>query len=726
MEPPSSPNSPVVGPAAPPGRPLIALGGAGSGPGVLASRAGEEVETWLASGGGALWIQGRKGWGRTTLAGAAIRRVLAARPSLLLGALRIAGTPGARFEEALSDVNQFFRQLGIKELDAVLDQRTSLASKISILLEALRRHPVLLWFDDFEELSASGGAEASSPMKFFAHGWSELQRGAGRLLLITEDDGPDGLRPEDGAARVLRLDAGSGIQPEDQRNFLRGTFPLPEGVEDWVSAASPLENHLRRAALAAADPRSMSETAERLRAASLNDLVIEARALLDPVARRALDAAAVFRSPLGRGALRTLVQPPDGRTEDEVAAELVRRGMAEKAEEEGWAIRLHPAVAAAAEADLREKDAPAWKHLQKQVALHHLEIGNRTGSIWHLLHSRDRLFSSDLHKEAYEVQKSFLEELLRRGMNELARLLLLESARTTEGAPRAVSLGNLAIIHKNEGDLDEAVRLYDEVRKEFEGLGDLPNIARVYHQLGNTHYLRGDLDMAIENYQKSLAISVEIEERAVSVATRIQIANVQYLRGQQEEALASYRETLDLAEEIQDRAIVTAIHLQLGQLLFSLRRMSEAEEELLVAEREATQLGDRRNLVKVYQLLGLVAAERRDYDQAVLHMERAAETAGSLGDPAEISSCFLRIGMIEAERLAFGKAAASIFRALDLLWAAKARAQFAGNPGDLDTYRKMLNERLDEVAVQVGPEAFARILKGLGREHPYPVGKPTG
>ncbi len=723
MEPENLPEPPVTSPAGPRDKPLVALGGAGSGLDVLPSRAGDEVERWLLSGGGVLWIQGPEGWGRTTLAGAAIRRALAARPSLLAGALRIGGTPGTRFEEALSEVNGFFRQLGIGELDAVLDQRTSLTSKISILLETLRRHPILLWFDDFEELSASGGAEASSPLRFFAHGWSDLARGKGRILLTTRQSGPDGLLPEEAGAGVLRVDAGSAIRPEDQRDLLRRTFPLGTGDDEWVEGATPLEAHLRRAALAAAEPSSVKETAERLRGASLAELVAEVRGLLDPAARRALDAAAAFRSPLGRGALRALAPPPEGRTEDEVASVLFHRGLSAKAEEEGWAIRLHPAVAAAVEADLREKDAAAWKLLQKQVAVHLLDIGNRTGSIWHLLHSRERLFSSDLHKEAYEVQKSFLEELLRRGLNELARILLLESARTTQGAPRAVSLGNLAIIHKNEGDLDEAVRLYDQVRQEFEGLGDLPNIARVYHQLGNTHYLRGDLDLALLNYKKSLDISLEIEERAVSVATRIQIANVQYLRGQQEEALASYRETLTLAEEIQDRAIATAIHLQLGQLLFSLRRMSEAEEELQIAEREAEQQGDRRNLVKVDQLLGLVAAERRDYDQAVSHLERAAETASTLGDPAEIASCVLRIGMIEAERLAFGKAVASIFRAMDLLDAARARAMFAGAPGDLATYRKMLEERLDEVAVEVGPEAFARILKGLGRERPAPPGK---
>src|SRR5262249_42482016 len=194
-----------------------------------------------------------------------------------------------------------------------------------------------------------------------------------------------------------------------------------------------------------------------------------------------------------------------------------------------------------------------------------------SGDLSYLLRARERLFTSGYHGESYEVQKVFLEELLRRGFYELTRKLLEESAATTSGAPRAVSLGNLAIIHKNDGNFDQAVRLYEQVRKEFEQVGDRANTARVYHQLGNTHYLRGDHEKAIASYQKSLAISLEINEPAVAAATRIQIANVQYVQGSHQEALESYRETLALAEEIQDRNLTAAIHLQIGQLLIGTR-----------------------------------------------------------------------------------------------------------------------------------------------------------
>jgi tetratricopeptide (TPR) repeat protein len=722
MEPPT-PGSTAQGeaPPSPERRPLLALRGADGDAPLLSTKAGGEIERWIASGGIPLWVRGATGSGRSTICGAAIRAVLAAAETPFLGAFRFEANPGTRLEEVLSEFGQFLQQLGIGELEAVLDQRTSLAAKVSILIEVLRRHPVIFWIDDFENVTAAGGADPGLPVRFFARGWPALEGSAGRLLLVTEGEGPDGLHAGDTSARLCELGPENSIRLEELAARLEEALPLGDGIAPRLDggAAGPLEVRLRHLALAALDPAARPAAAIRLRDARLPGLAILIRDFLSDEGRKVLDGASTFRAPLGRGSLRSLSSLDEGAMERAVE-ELSRFGLASRAaEDDGWSFHIHPAVAAATEERLRREDPEGWKEIQKRIGLHLFEVGNRTGGIWALLRSRERLFACGLHTEAYEVQKTFLEEILRRGLNELARLLLVESAATNRGGPRAVALGNLAIIHKNEGNLDEAVRLYEQVREEFEKLQDLPNIARVYHQIGNTHYLRGDLDLAIENYGKSLEISLELNERSVSAATKIQIANVQYIRGQHVEALESYRETLSLADEIGDRAIATAIHLQIGQLLISMKRLTEAEEELLEARRDAEGQGDRRNQIKVDQLLGIVAAERRDHDQAVAYLESAAELAGSIGDPLEMAACFLRIGIFEADHLQFTRAVASLFRAMDLLDAAPSQT-LAGASGDRQSYRTAAEERLREIALQVGPEVYGRILKNLGRDDRIP------
>src|SRR5262245_13029213 len=124
--------------------PLIVLGGEALGELVPCS-ASDAVHQWLVAGDSVLWLRGPAGSGRSTAMAAAVRGVFSEQPQLLRGALRVECAPGMRFEETLFELNQFLRQLGIFELDTVLNQRTSLSSKVAILLETLARHPVLIW-----------------------------------------------------------------------------------------------------------------------------------------------------------------------------------------------------------------------------------------------------------------------------------------------------------------------------------------------------------------------------------------------------------------------------------------------------------------------------------------------------------------------------------------------------------------------------------------------------
>ena len=205
---------------------LFALRGAGAVPEILHCKAGQVVEEWILSGTGALWVQGAPGSGCTTLVAGAIHRALSGANGRFLGALRIEGRPGSRMEEALSEINEFLRQLGIHDLDEVLDQRTSLTAKISILLTVLCRHCVVLWFDDFEHLSASGGADAGLPLRYFAQGWAEIPSGAGKVIVVTENGGPDGLLLETTGAQRMSVQETGGVAVEELLGHLEKSVPL--------------------------------------------------------------------------------------------------------------------------------------------------------------------------------------------------------------------------------------------------------------------------------------------------------------------------------------------------------------------------------------------------------------------------------------------------------------------------------------------------------------------
>ena len=678
--------------------PIDALSGAGAGAGVVEPPIAAPLTAWIDRGPGVLWLRGPEGSGRTTAAGLAIRRALAAPNRTLLGALRVPASGGLRVEEALHEIDQFLRQLGIHDIGTVIDQRTALASKLSILTRVIREHAVLVWLDDFEGLDASSGSVPARALQSFAQGWGDLGAARGRLLITTAGGGPEGLHPGALGVPVLDLEPEqrADIRIEAERATSRSTHtPLVVRIERGLAA-------LGKGTGGDVDLLGVGASSVRLwEAIGSNE-------------RRVVELCAASRGPLGRGALRAIT--PLSEEEEERAVEtLDSLGILESSGAEAFPLRLHPTVRHAVKLHLKATEPDRLRELDRKIALHHVEAAMRVGDLRFYLLANLHLNAGGYHDDAYQVLKAFLEDLLRRGFYELARKLLEEAAENTKGQSRVVALGNLAIIHKNAGNLDEAVRLYEQVRADFEASGDQANLARVHHQLGNTHYLRGDLDQALSSYRESLDISREIGEEGVAVATRIQVANIAYVRGEREEALVDYREALTQAQKLGDKAMVTAVRLQIAQLLLNLKRLREAEEELEDGRRDAEASGDGRSRIKACQLAAVVASEQREYERALGALEESYAIAVALGDPMEMAACRLSIGNIEGQRLHFTPAARAYFSALDLLDPEQDLVKASASVSEIQIYRNAIKEKLRELAERVGTEVYARILKTLGR-----------
>src|SRR6185503_17684012 len=170
-----------------------------------------------------------------------------------------------------------------------------------------------------------------------------------RLLVVTENAGPEGVTAEESGARIVELDRTAAVDPLAYRSRLRAGLVLPQGIGDEPLGAQgengallPLAIRLRQVSLAAVEEEHRVELAERTRSAGPEGVVTQVLPLLEPAARRALEAAAAFRAPLSRGALRALAGGPSGLADPELFSRLQRWGLAQVTDEEGWAVRLHP------------------------------------------------------------------------------------------------------------------------------------------------------------------------------------------------------------------------------------------------------------------------------------------------------------------------------------------------------------------------------------------------
>jgi tetratricopeptide (TPR) repeat protein len=702
--------------------PLLALGCAPPRAGAIAGPEIAAIEAWLRdpAAPGTLWVHGPAGSGRTTAIAEALRR----RPGPPRAAKRIACHDGLSLEEALDEANDLFLQLGNETLARVLDQRATFRAKVAILFQAIAATPAVIWCDDFDRLSAgpvegeSAAAATTTTPAWFLEPCRALAGGGGRLIIVAEAPPPTPAGKALGlaawsaeAARALWTRQGGRSDREGLVPWDRGLTPLEVSLLERAAAELPatdLEALVRESAGGDLVQAFFDRVLPRL--AAKTAAVLYAASLLPPgPSRQAFrEAAAAAGVDLAGSAA----------TEEPSLRELSRWGLLELpgggatgAAGEAPFASLPGRVRDLVRARVRERHPELRRQVHAALAAYALRLAGESRGPWRYVQAWRAFAAAERHEEAYEVQKAVMPELLRRGYADLARGILEATARTTGGLCRAVTLGNLAIIHKNSGDYDRALEIYRQVQGQFMEMGDAANVARVLHQVGNTQYLKGDRGAALDSYRASLELSSELGAPSVSAATRIQIANVLYQEGNLAEALRNYEQAASEARALKDEALVSAVEFQIGTIHFREGRYLEAESRLKEAETSGLAAGDLRNLVKVYEAQGLVARNRREYDAARAAYEKAFRAAQTLGDHAEAAASLVLAGDLEKARLQLAEALSAFLRAKALVSTPEARA--GGAREDLAALDAQIDERLRGMEATLGPEAFERLARGL-------------
>lgn len=678
--------------------------------GAVVTRPMRELSERLASHDPVVWVLGPPGGGRTT----AVAYALAHRRDVA-GICRI-GFQGLRLEEGLAAIGVFLRQLGHPELYDVLEQRSAIDSKLAVLAHVIREVPVIVWWDDVDRIAPPIRGRGESPglqglvERIRARG----ERPRGALILTSKR------RPLAGFPDVETV-ALSGPTSMDSIALWASWGGDPAEIETALVSlprAAPrreiLPLHLRLA-LEASRAGSELTPASWIDPSQLDRLVRDAGAALSPGALALLERIAAHVHPIGRRALK-LLGGADGEplsvavdSLDSRLVELADRGWIELEPERGrWFCGVSPTLSDAIERWCEERDETRWRKLIAAAGEYHADAARRAGDWWLAYRAYAFLARAGRKREAHQVTRFFIENLLRYGYFDLGQEVLEKVAEEAEGAVSCVALGNLAIIAKSRGDHDKALELYLRARSELERLGDWPNVARILHQIGNTLYLKSDLQGALGSYEESLRLSIEHHQPAIATATKVQIANVFWSLGRFVEARERYEEAAVEIERSGDRSLLAAVYLQLGQIDLRNRRAVEAEASFRRAVERAMETGDRRNVLKALRGLALVAQETHDRERARSLWQEAERTALLLGDWAELADCRLARGDLESRAGRFGAALAALEEALVAV--GELERAGVGTPERLSTLRQCVEDRIAEAKRQAGePDEIGEI-----------------
>jgi tetratricopeptide (TPR) repeat protein len=244
---------------------------------------------------------------------------------------------------------------------------------------------------------------------------------------------------------------------------------------------------------------------------------------------------------------------------------------------------------------------------------------------------------------------------------------LSEAARAASSrGSEAAAWGNLGLAYTDQGDVNRAIECYQRQLAIMRETGDRRGEATALGNLGNAYADLGDASRAIGNYEQVLAIFREMGDRKATGEAQSNLGLVYAALGDLRRAIEYYEQALSIAHRLNDRYAEAVrlqnlglAHLRLADAEPNLHRshLSRAAESL----RQAMVLSDdlnapplqrgrsRYHLGRCYHRLGR-------WREAITFLEEARETFSRYKARPELAHTLLELGQLYHQRQDFESA----------------------------------------------------------------------
>lgn len=145
----------------------------------------------------------------------------------------------------------------------------------------------------------------------------------------------------------------------------------------------------------------------------------------------------------------------------------------------------------------------------------------------------------------------------------------------------AVGKGQLGDVRAEQCRYQEALAAYANARERFTSIGELGEVARIWHGIGIVYHMTGQPDAAEDAFRKSLTIKVHLGNTLGRAITLQQLGLLyDQVLGRFEEAVVFFRQAVDKCAEIDAVEPEGRIRSNLADSLRKLHRFEEARREI--------------------------------------------------------------------------------------------------------------------------------------------------
>lgn len=181
-----------------------------------------------------------------------------------------------------------------------------------------------------------------------------------------------------------------------------------------------------------------------------------------------------------------------------------------------------------------------------------------------------------------------------------------------------------------KGKLQEANQVFSEALQIVQKQNDIRNEAAILNNLGNIANLRNQYSEASQHYQEALKGFQKLENKNGQARTLLNLGVIAANLENHGQSDAYYRQALPIAQAVGNRFLENVITLSLGANAYKFDRQQEAKEWLIKGLGLAGQLGATSQAVDANSLLARVHIKEGDLNKADIRLKNVHETNNAL------------------------------------------------------------------------------------------------
>ena len=208
----------------------------------------------------------------------------------------------------------------------------------------------------------------------------------------------------------------------------------------------------------------------------------------------------------------------------------------------------------------------------------------------------------------------------------------------------------LGLLQKRLGDLEAAIQAFERVLALGNKVNDKVVVAAAYGNLGTVYRTRGDLEKAEEHHLKSLAIEEELDRKEGMANQYGNLGIVHAKRGELAKAEEHFLKSLAIEEELGRKEGMASDYGNLGLVYEERGELEKAEEYHLKSLAIEEELGRKEGMASDYGNLGLVYETRGELEKAEEHFLKSLALNEELDRKEGMAISYVNLGIVYAKR----------------------------------------------------------------------------